>query len=257
MEGRKEEQYKKSPYINNNNNNSNIEEMMSKMTINEEKEVNNPYKIESKEIKKEEKEKKWAEKEGYKKGIKPYWKKRLDEIENSFINETVKEVIESFVNLKINNIEKIHAFYKKNEEEERFFYLMYSMIFPQVSAVEILNKEVFKNSQIRPSLIQSNHSINFSFGSNEDKLDWYKGSDPFCRIFEGKISPVPKTEEEGIEMVEQIARVIGFAHIETMLELEKGRDIWLDCGLKDRQMEKLAYVVDRMSEEYNKDSISM
>lgn len=104
-----------------------------------------------------------------KKEVMPLWKRKLDEIKNPFINDTVKEVVESFLYLKINNIQKVHGFYKKNHEEKKFFYLMYSMILcDPANAIEICNKEIFKNSQIYPSLTQSNHCINFVFDIGHD-----------------------------------------------------------------------------------------
>ncbi len=213
MEGRKEEQYKKSPYINNNNNNSNIEEMMSKMTINEKKE-------------KEEGEKKWAEKEGEKKEIKPLWLKKLEELDSPFVNETIKGIIGDGINLLIENMYKVKEVMK--DELAKFFHLSYISIFLDTDrGMDTIRRRGLERNTF-DYFAQCNF-INQIYldRKSEDPLHWYKNSDPFCRIFEGKLCTPPKTEEEAIIMIKQIQTVMKLAHAETIMELDKNQ-YWLN-----------------------------
>jgi hypothetical protein len=222
MEGRKEEQYKKSPYINNNNNNSNIEEMMSNMTINEKKE-------------KEEGEKKWVEKEEEKKEIKPLWLKKLEELESPFVNETIKSIIEACVE---SDHECRRRLKKDMDNDKKFHYIHYAMLFfDEERYIDLLNDVKLHNDlNIRKAMFHHFVQGNCSIFLNEDKYENYINGDPERHIFEGKLNyRVPKTKEESIKVIKQIQEIYRTSFIELAMEFDPNQEMlnFLFKNMKD------------------------
>lgn len=220
MEGGNKGQYN-SPYINNDNNNSSIEEVMSNMTINEEKdkEAKNPYKIESKDTKEE---KKWVEKEEEKKEekkqqinyedpevqktlplwlqkspgeenqITPLWKRKLAELESPFINDTIKGIVADAIHANI--IDAIKNTSKElNKENEKFIFFLYGGAFLDTKRYIGLVNGCFGSANHGTGQVFAylNHCINLG------NIEWYKSSNPFQYLLDSKLSNnVPSNNNE-------------------------------------------------------------
>ena len=140
------------------------------------------------------------------------WLKKLEDLDSPFVNETIKSVIEAC-------IESVHECRKKAKElinnESKFHHINYAMLF--------FDRERYFDLLSRRSLPQeiSFHFSHSHYMSHFHENAYYKDSDPYIHIWEGKLNDkIPQTQEEAKAVIQQIQQVFQISFIELAMELD-------------------------------------